>query len=292
MPAGVFAGMKPRIRTVPPRVATLASPPGSRSSRSPPRPTRRSRPRSTPTAPDAHRRRRRPTTSRSASTRAANITHNFGAADGAREQHRLRPGPGARHAPLQRHDQLVTQPRRRQRQHQPLGRRTSPARRRSTAATATTSSSAGATSTPSTAATATTASPAFRGNETINGGDGNDVIIWNNGDGNDNNQGGAGVDETLITDGQGRRPDDASRRDGGRHALRPHQRAVQRRHRATIEKLTLTSFSGNDRLTTDPGVPTGIADRRRSTAGPRQRQHHDRRRPAATASSATAATTR
>ena len=41
----------------------------------------------------------------------------------------------------------------------------------------------------------------FRGNETIHGGDGNDVIIWNNGDGNDTNEGDAGVDETLITEG-------------------------------------------------------------------------------------------
>ena len=27
------------------------------------------------------------------------------------------------------------------------------------------------------------------------------MIIWNNGDGNDINQGGAGIDETLITQG-------------------------------------------------------------------------------------------
>src|SRR4051794_28783257 len=34
--------------------------------------------------------------------------------------------------------------------------------------------------------------------ETIHGGAGNDVIIWNNGDGDDINEGDAGVDESLI----------------------------------------------------------------------------------------------
>ena len=33
----------------------------------------------------------------------------------------------------------------------------------------------------------------------VNGGDGNDVMIWNNGDGTDINHGGNGIDETLVT---------------------------------------------------------------------------------------------
>ena len=51
----------------------------------------------------------------------------------------------------------------------------------------------GAASTRSTATTTTTASPGFRGDDVpINGGDGNDVMIWNNGDGFDINEGGDG----------------------------------------------------------------------------------------------------
>ena len=49
------------------------------------------------------------------------------------------------------------------------------------------------------AAPATTAITGFRGGDTIHGGDGNDVMIWNNGDGSDTNDGGDDVDETLIT---------------------------------------------------------------------------------------------
>lgn len=93
----------------------------------------------------------------------------------------------------------------------------------------------------------------FRGGETVVGGDGNDVLIWNNGDGNDTFQGGAGIDEILITQGNA---DDVS-------AI-TQLGAVTHFERTSagpftvdsveMEKLTLTSFSGDDTLTTGPGV--------------------------------------
>ena len=228
--------MKPRIRTVPPRSPRWRSPPGSR--RSPSRP---------PRTPRSRRDRRHGTLTLTGDDAAdnitlgvdaaGNITHNLGAAGGLSSATDFDPGPAVRQRSVRRHGQPDRQRRRRQRQHQLLGpelrrhagdqrrrrRRHHPRHARP--------------STRSTAATATTASPRFRGNETIHGGDGNDVIIWNNGDGNDINEGDAGVDETLITEGTA---DDGNVGHAGRrdHALRPRhrrrrlQRRLQRRWRS------------------------------------------------------------
>jgi Ca2+-binding RTX toxin-like protein len=49
----------------------------------------------------------------------------------------------------------------------------------------------------------------FQGNDAvINGGDGNDVMIWNNGDGSDSNNGDAGVDESVFNGSTGAVGDD------------------------------------------------------------------------------------
>jgi Ca2+-binding RTX toxin-like protein len=91
--------------------------------------------------------------------------------------------------------------------------------------------------------------------ETIHGGAGNDVIIWNNGDGDDLNEGDAGVDETLIVEGTA---------DDGNTITQ--EGAVTRFERTSgaggfkvfsnaMEKLSLQSFSGNDTVATGPGVP-------------------------------------
>ena len=138
----------------------------------------------------------------------------------ARHQHRLRSGPGKITLPSNGRSASRSTP--------------APATTRSTCPAAdladvddqrrrraTTSSSAATTSTRSTAATATTASPASAATRRSHGGDGNDVMIWNNGDGNDTNNGDAGVDETLIT---GATADDEMTVTPSRraHPLRPH----------------------------------------------------------------------
>ena len=72
-------------------------------------------------------------------------------------------------------------------------------------------------------------------------------MIWNNGDGTDDNNGDAGVDEALITAGTANDVIDgqASRRD---HPLRPAPNAPFGINMKDDEKLSITSFSGNDSL--------------------------------------------
>jgi Ca2+-binding RTX toxin-like protein len=88
--------------------------------------------------------------------------------------------------------------------------------------------------------------------EPIAGGDGNDVMIWNNGEGFDVNDGGNGADEVLITNGAA---DDqmSVTANAGRFLFE------RTNNRFTVdmvndEKLTITSFAGNDVLTTGAGV--------------------------------------
>ena len=78
------------------------------------------------------------------------------------------------------------------------------------------------------------------------------MIIWNNGDGNDTNQGGAGLDETLIT--QGNADDLSAITQVGATVHFERTNAPFTVDSVDMEKLTLTSFSGNDTLTTGPGV--------------------------------------
>ena len=96
----------------------------------------------------------------------------------------------------------------------------------------------------------------FRGSETIHGGAGNDVIIWNNGDGNDTNQAGAGVDETLITEGNADDQNAITQNGPTVHFERTNAGFTV--DSVDTEKLSLTSFSGNDVLTTGPGVAIGM----------------------------------
>ncbi|MDA0165274.1 hypothetical protein OM076_33710 [Solirubrobacter ginsenosidimutans] len=96
----------------------------------------------------------------------------------------------------------------------------------------------------------------FRGNETIVGGNGNDVTIWANGDGNDTNQAGPGVDETLITEGNADDVNAITQVGAAVHFARTN--APFTVDSIDTEKLTLTSFSGNDTLTTAAGVAIGM----------------------------------
>src|SRR3954452_262051 len=93
----------------------------------------------------------------------------------------------------------------------------------------------------------------FGGNETIEGQDGNDVMIWNNGDRNDVDEGGDGVDETLITTGAAADQMKVSPLAGGRTFFE-RSNAPFTVDMGTVEKLSLTSFSGDDTLETLPRV--------------------------------------
>ena len=90
---------------------------------------------------------------------------------------------------------------------------------------------------------------AGRGDETIHGDLGNDVIVWNNGEGDDINIGGGGVDETSIVTGTG---DDNMTVSPNGARIR-----IERGFKVDMEdvdRLSITSFSGNDTLTTQPGI--------------------------------------
>ena len=92
----------------------------------------------------------------------------------------------------------------------------------------------------------------FRGNDVVNGGNGNDVMIWNNGDGTDDNNGDAGVDEVLITNGTANDVMNVKPSATGFRFDRTN--APFGINLKDDEKLSITSFSGNDTLTTEPGV--------------------------------------
>ena len=89
----------------------------------------------------------------------------------------------------------------------------------------------------------------FRGDETINGDVGNDVMVWNNGEGDDINIGGDGVDETLIVTGTG--DDNMTVAPNGARIRIERGFKVDME---TVERLSITSLSGNDTLTTQAGI--------------------------------------
>ncbi len=89
--------------------------------------------------------------------------------------------------------------------------------------------------------------------EPISGDAGNDVMIWNNGDGNDLNDGGDGVDESLVTAGTADDDMTVTAPTPGR-VLFHRNNAAFSVDMGTVEKLSITSFSGNDKLVTDPGI--------------------------------------
>jgi len=88
--------------------------------------------------------------------------------------------------------------------------------------------------------------------EQILGGAGNDVMIWNNGDGHDLNDGGDGADEVLITNGTA--DDQMKLTANADHTLFERSNAPFTVDMVRDEKLSITSFSGNDKLETGPGV--------------------------------------
>jgi Ca2+-binding RTX toxin-like protein len=92
--------------------------------------------------------------------------------------------------------------------------------------------------------------------EPISGGSGNDVMIWNNGDGHDANDGDAGADETLITNGAADDQMTVTNLAAGR-VLFDRSNAPFTVDMA-VERLNITSFAGNDKLSTAADVTLPI----------------------------------
>ena len=78
-------------------------------------------------------------------------------------------------------------------------------------------------------------------------------MIWNNGDGNDTNEGGDGADETLVTEGTAADDTHVTAPVAGRFFLN-RTNAPFSVDMDTVEKLTLTTFSGDDKLDVAPGI--------------------------------------
>ena len=100
--------------------------------------------------------------------------------------------------------------------------------------------------------------PGFTGGDDVNGGDGNDVMIWNNGDGSDTNDGDAGNDLTLIT-GRNTTDDMTVANNGpGRQLFTRAAPGGFTVDMGTVERLQLTPFAGDDKLVTQPDVTLPI----------------------------------
>ena len=110
--------------------------------------------------------------------------------------------------------------------------------------------------------------------ESISGGAGNDVMIWNNGDGDDVNDGGDGADETLFNNGTADDVMNVAPLGGspGAHRFNRVGAAIEIDIAVSTERLNINSFSGADTLTATPGYDAPDDDRRR----PRRRHHHHR----------------
>ena len=127
--------------------------------------------------------------------------------------------------------------------------------------------------------------------ESISGGGGNDVIIWNNGDGDDINDGGDGADETQFNNGTADDVMSVSSLGGGAHRFDRVGAAIEIDIAASTERLNVNAFSGADSLAMAAGttIPTTIdagpgndtittGDGADLDPGRRRRRHAQRRR--------------
>jgi Ca2+-binding RTX toxin-like protein len=99
-----------------------------------------------------------------------------------------------------------------------------------------------------------TGGPNSTGIESIEGGAGNDVMIWNNGDGDDSDVGGDGVDETQFNNGTADDVMDVAPVGGGAHHFHRVGAGIDIDMSADTERLNINAFSGNDSLVSAPGT--------------------------------------
>ena len=97
----------------------------------------------------------------------------------------------------------------------------------------------------------------FTGPDDVDGNDGNDAFIWNNGDGNDTNDGDAGADESIIN-GRNTTDDMTVQNLAGRvrfDRVAPGPFFVDM---GTVERLTINSAAGDDKLVVNADVTLPI----------------------------------
>src|SRR4051794_1095599 len=90
--------------------------------------------------------------------------------------------------------------------------------------------------------------------ESIEGGAGNDVMIWNNGDGDDVDDGGDGIDEMQFNNGVADDVMDVAPAGGGAHHFHRIGAEINIDIAASTERLNINAFSGNDSLVSAPGT--------------------------------------
>src|SRR4051794_14091623 len=90
--------------------------------------------------------------------------------------------------------------------------------------------------------------------ESIEGGAGNDVMIWNNGDGDDVDDGGDGIDEMQFNNGVADDVMDVAPVGGGAHHFHRIGAEINIDIAASTERLNINAFSGNDSLVSAPGT--------------------------------------
>src|SRR3954452_7543706 len=88
--------------------------------------------------------------------------------------------------------------------------------------------------------------------ESIEGGAGNDVMIWNNGDGDDVDDGGDGIDEMQFNNGVADDVMDVAPAGGGAHHFHRIGAEINIDIAASTERLNVNAFSGNDSLVSAP----------------------------------------
>jgi Ca2+-binding RTX toxin-like protein len=101
--------------------------------------------------------------------------------------------------------------------------------------------------------------PNSTGIESIEGGAGNDVMIWNNGDGDDSDVGGAGNDETQFNNGNGNDVMQVAPV-GAAHHFDRVAGDIDIDISADTERLNVNAFAGDDSLVSAPGttIPTTV----------------------------------
>ena len=102
----------------------------------------------------------------------------------------------------------------------------------------------------------------FKGGDGVFGGDGNDVMVWNNGDGTDGNEGGNGNDEVVVN-GAPNAADLLTAAPGAQATEVVFRRLNLNTFSITMtaERLTVNGLGGGDVFGNDGVVPPGLAGR-------------------------------